>query len=106
MPKCSAVSAPTWPVSPSVVFSPHNIRSNSPSFFMALESAYEVARVSEPASFLSESKIALSAPLARASLRASFASGGPIHTAVTLPPTFSLIFTASSRAFRSKGLIS
>ncbi len=71
---------------------------------MALARVYEVASVSAPPNFLSVSKMALSAPLAKASLNADSAWGGPMLTTVTVHPNFSFIWTPASRAFRSKGL--
>jgi len=65
---------------------------------MAFCRIFAVAKASEPSKALSVSLSALSAPLARHFLSVSSAFSGPIVMAVIVPPCFSFIKTASSRA--------
>ena len=71
---------------------------------MVFQRVYEVASVSAPAISLSETIMARSTPIARASRSPSCAWSGPIETAVMAAPSFSFNRMASSMALRQNGL--
>jgi hypothetical protein len=100
---------PTWAVSPSIVCLPVNTISGWPNvsaiFWIADESANEVASVSEPAKNRSVNKTARCAPKVSALRKLSAAIGGPMVSTVTSPPSLSVSRNASSKANRSYGLM-
>ena len=61
--------------------------------------------MSAPPNALSVTRIASSQPIARASLKAASAWGGPIDITVTVPPTFSFNCKAASIPALSSGFI-
>ena len=101
----SAVSGPTCPVSESALLRPQMIKSGA-SFFNARDNALAVAKVSDPASARSVSRMARSAPNARHSSNPSRAWGGPMHNATTWSPGALFNSTARTRPSMSKGLTS
>ena len=102
---CSAICGPTCAVSPSIACLPHTIRSKSKCSRAAVI-VQDVAQVSAPPKALSDTKIPSSAPIARASLKAASACGGPIDKTVTWISGFSsLSLSATSSPDLSSGFI-
>jgi len=100
-----ATAGPTCPVSPSVARSPARIRSALSICLIASAKTFDVAQVSDPAKALSVSRIASSQPIASDSRSERSASSGPIEIVVTWAPNRSFSMSASSIAYRSRGLI-
>src|SRR3990170_2285524 len=106
MSRWPAIPGPTWPVEASVVSSPHRIMSKSPIFLIVSLSAYAVGTVSDPPRMRSVRRTARSAPIPTPRSRDSSNTVGPIEMTITSAARRSLIWSASSRAFASGGLIS
>lgn len=87
-------------VPPSVVYLPQSTGSYSPIASMPILSAYEVATISAPPSFLSDSRVALSVPIHWLSSNADFAWSCPMESVLTRPPVFSTIVNAVSKVYR------
>jgi len=102
--RCSAICGPTWAVSPSIAWRPVITKSKF-NWRRAPARAFDVARVSAPANFLSLKCIALSAPSAKASRKISSAWGGPIVITVTWAPNLSFSCRAISNPPLSSGFI-
>src|SRR5512143_3436708 len=79
--------------------------STAPIFLTAAASTRAAPCVSIVCSAASVIRMASSAPMARACLSASLPDSGPMHKAVTVPPTASFWSSAPSTAYSSNGLM-